>query len=864
MRSIGLSKALSFRFPAGFKYFYALGFVLMVHSATADTLQQLSEEDQAAVSRICLPVQYQQGAAAYRECVLAQASVRSNQAVTATSALSFDEQYAIQQVCGPNTGSADSAYQNCLNQQLDGLAQIPKAQLDLFDSDDIYALQQSCFNTQSTAGAKAYRQCINSAARDLQALPRPNLGALTLLERNALQLQCSALHTEATGYRQCLLDAVGGSAPEAIIVAATPAQTGSDEADTELTSAIENTQQAAAANPIEESSADTTSEGEFVAESATLTSALDESESAISQDATESVSEPLLEATTNSNAAASAELVTQANQDAAVVAAASDTPTLISQPIADANSGNSNVSETAENSTSPVQAPSTLDSTASTSITLSQVDAANVPVSTSSREAAVTSGALTETSDTVEQAEPIPAATTNSPATATPATEPDAEAGGAESATSMAKALWSNVVDSAAGLDNTSRIIVAAALALPILLLGFWLLMRGRAQEPGPERYPPGERNPLVDRVGPSQQRRAPPARDFERPLDQTDHHSLSQQADELFEDAPAGRRQAVDLNNLDNLDLDEPDKPEKPDSVAPAAAFENDNEPAPATDESTDFHNAEPAPESSTPFTDDKNYDDKAQADTTETTMLDQLGSTERAGFLAWLNHQSTESRQALAIEFLIYWLAYADERYEPAMKETIFQIQDPDEHERIKRWVLMQDVYAFSDVVYWFQHNSTIEQREQILGLLMALLINENALTPVQNTVLRFLADAFGLVPDRLNALYSRSYGHPMPPLPRVDKPQWWDRQQEDQSSRWDARAVSHQSTDIQNRVKLGLPLKGKIREKDIEDSFRRAATRCHPQRFDLLGKREQSLAQRQFEKFEFAKDSLLEVSV
>ncbi len=87
------------------------------------------------------------------------------------------------------------------------------------------------------------------------------------------------------------------------------------------------------------------------------------------------------------------------------------------------------------------------------------------------------------------------------------------------------------------------------------------------------------------------------------------------------------------------------------------------------------------------------------------------------------------------MSIEFLIYWIAYGDDRYEPAMKEAVFQLQNPDEHEQIKRWVLMQDIYAFSDVVSWLQHNTTLIQREQILDLLMALMINENALTPVRN---------------------------------------------------------------------------------------------------------------------------------
>ena len=100
-------------------------------------------------------------------------------------------------------------------------------------------------------------------------------------------------------------------------------------------------------------------------------------------------------------------------------------------------------------------------------------------------------------------------------------------------------------------------------------------------------------------------------------------------------------------------------------------------------------------------------------------------------------------------------------------------------------------------------------------------------------------------------------------MAPLPRADKPKWWQRQPDTASLRWDARAVAEESLDVQYRVRLGLALSGPIDEEAVVKGFRRAARRCHPDRFDTLTERERELAEMQFEKFEDARDFLLGVN-
>ena len=237
------------------------------------------------------------------------------------------------------------------------------------------------------------------------------------------------------------------------------------------------------------------------------------------------------------------------------------------------------------------------------------------------------------------------------------------------------------------------------------------------------------------------------------------------------------------------------------------------------------------------------------------------------QSGFGDWLGTQSVEIRSQRCIEFLIYWIAYGDDRYEPALKQRIFTARDLNEHDLIKRWVLKQDTRAFSDVVVWLRKFSNRIQLQQTMDLLMALLIVEHSVTPVQNTLFRFLADAFGLGVDELEERFEHAFGHRLPPIARVDKPAWWEKQNTTQIIRWDMRLQTGLTEREHLLARLGLShinAEDKFKEADVIQAFRRAARRCHPDRFTTLGSRERMLAARQFAKFEEARDKLLGVSV
>jgi len=230
--------------------------------------------------------------------------------------------------------------------------------------------------------------------------------------------------------------------------------------------------------------------------------------------------------------------------------------------------------------------------------------------------------------------------------------------------------------------------------------------------------------------------------------------------------------------------------------------------------------------------------------------------------GFAQWLQSQPWETQQSLAIEFLIYWMAYSDDRYDPSLKERIFQASDPNTHDIVKRWVLMEDVHAFADAVEWLQHNTTAQQQQQVLILLMSLLVNGNTPSPVQNTMLRFLGDVFHMHNPSVEEQFELDFGLPIPPIPRVDRVAWWQRQLSSVVVLWDARGLSASDSVTQAAAQLGVSADSDIEH--IEAAYERAIKRCRSDRFDQLGDRELQLVAGRRTRLVEARDELLKALV
>lgn len=248
-----------------------------------------------------------------------------------------------------------------------------------------------------------------------------------------------------------------------------------------------------------------------------------------------------------------------------------------------------------------------------------------------------------------------------------------------------------------------------------------------------------------------------------------------------------------------------------------------------------------------------------KAQISESELAILE----TSRHGFENWVSSASAPRKRDICSELLILTMAYTDNRFDPNLKKRIFTTTERDANTLIKRWAFKQDSQAFAYAIRVFQLNTNRDQRIQFIDLLLALLVAENALTPVQNNFLRFLSDAFGLGREILEQQYLRAFDEQMPSAPRPDKLSWWEPIAEETLFRWDAQSVALQPENIRYRVLLGLPLQGELSQESMLASYRRAVTRCEHERVNQLGEFEHELLKARRSQFKTARDALLEIT-
>ena len=434
-------------------------------------------------------------------------------------------------------------------------------------------------------------------------------------------------------------------------------------------------------------------------------------------------------------------------------------------------------------------------------------------------------------------AEQLQQAQETDPGTGTPAVEEDisasqqnTESPGTQIAASpmLAKALtlWQDFLQKIGSLNTTGWLMLAAVLSIPILLVALFSVIRKRKRN----AYQTVPRSPISDRIEPElrsqQQRQEQEAAELfgnEKHYGQSLESPSDSNAETRLAEAHQNEHGSAN-DTLDTLELTDPEENKVENDVFSRADLTQD------------------------PF-------DFETEDNEKATELP-------SNFQVWLYQKPKDTQMRFCIDFLVYWMAYGDERYDPSLKKRIFEAKKLADNDLIKRWVLQNDIHAFAEAVAWMRKNATQAQLEETVSLLMALLITENNVTPVQNTLLRFLADAFNMGEDGIQNLFEAAFGHELPPMPRPDRAPWWDKQEESDIARWDSRKMAELPEQEKLLIRLGLT--EEHNESDIIQAFRRAAKRCHPDRFPNLSERERAMAEHRFAKFEEARDKLLGVSV
>lgn len=690
-------------------------------------LAELQTEVRADIARICLPIQYRDGSIAYRNCVEEQIAQREetsriDRLMDTFSSLSFDDRYAIQQACG-STESENS--RDCIANQIIGLSALPEPNLSDVSNDEQYVMQQTCFHAQSKQGAAAYRQCQLNEIESVNQIAVPDYTGLNAIERNALQLKCSANQSLLLDYRNCLLDGIDGT----------------DTATSDAVVAVSESSQ-----PVVDSN----------------------------ENPTVALVPTPVTVRVNTNPSS---IRPQFIQPRVEQAAEPELAQAVEAPL-------------------PEQEPA---------VTLEPTVQAQTQTTTNTEPA---SNSSIEDSDN---------------------TTADADEG--SPITSTLLNLKDMAIEAFNGLSAQGKMLLGAIVLMPFALLALLSgrKRRGYAYEDDSEY---GHKD-LKSRVRP----KTDPSYRNSPPFDDDDDDiaiNWDAQADSLFDDAPTFQPEATTRPAR----INEPAQPAQPaidysqmDEYAPTKLIS----PAPTPNATHQPPSEEVA----------KTYNPASQA--------------HHNGFSAWLYELPEEEQLSLAIEFLLYWIAFGDERYEPSLKQKIFQGQNPSNKDIVKRWVLKQDVDAFADTIQWLQSNTTNIQKTQIMRLLMAMLVNGHEPTPVQNTLFRFLSDAFHFNGPTLDEMFEADFRVTLPAMPRVDRMPWWDRQSAGTIALWNARKLNN--SDEITRLAAQLGVDGEARSEHVEAAYELAALRCQADRFDHLSENEHQMIRVRLGRLQQARDGLLE---
>lgn len=786
MRQMYLTRTLSLKSRTGLSTSLRLGlalfgllFTALPVSAQSTTLESLPQASQEEISRVCLPVQFREGAGAYRNCVQAELQLRSSGDENDMARLSFDDKYAVQQACAKAGGQSSSAYQSCVAGQISELNSISTPVFDEVSEDELYVVQQSCFDAQSKQGAASYRQCLNNEVQSLLAIPAADTSSLNMLNKNALQLRCSANASTASQYRQCIaveFESIAGKAPTFLPVG-TAAQVVRTSDIAPRVSAVNETVTKLA----EQTNAPT-------------------APAAIAQP------EPQIKAETNSSAA-NTTMALPRN----IVPQRADTSAESLQPAAQTNTSDTTISTT-EN---------TLRDATGDNLNVATEPLSNKTTNAETR--VISKPELVKALEEQTRADAQGVELDNgSIAAANTTVVPTTEPASSDTPVNGAAGLWQKFLDTLASLDGIGWLIIAGVLALPALLLGLFSLVRRVKQPIDDSAHHASPTDTIVSGI-------------------ETRMLRHEREADELFgeHEKPSSQR-IEDRDHKPSFETQSPSDPEHDAVTRMAMKHER------PVSSSQQIQSSEPARST-------------AQHEQSSSAVSNYAW---QSAFGHWLTQQPASEQMELCTEFLIYWVAYGDERYQPELKRRLFTANDLTAHDQIKRWVLKQDVFAFSDVIGWLRSNASQTQLNQSIGLLMALLVTENSVTPVQNTLLRFMSDAFNMGKVELEQQFEKGFGHALPAMPRPDKTNWWMKQEAESVQRWNSRAQATRPEIDQMMARLGLSMG--YNESQVIDAFRRAARRCHPDRFTELGARERALAEQRFIKFEEARDKLLGVSV
>jgi DnaJ-domain-containing protein 1 len=187
----------------------------------------------------------------------------------------------------------------------------------------------------------------------------------------------------------------------------------------------------------------------------------------------------------------------------------------------------------------------------------------------------------------------------------------------------------------------------------------------------------------------------------------------------------------------------------------------------------------------------------------------------------------------------------------------------------------VRRRDTASIEEACRVLRNQFNAKGRRRFLELCISMVAADGYVTIPEQHVLRFLADLFYIVPQRLQGLYQSVVGTGLPPLGDPSSPDWWaqrtneaDNRSQDQKNRKD-KSRSRQ-TRSQTASDDGIPPKDQqaydilgldpeASQSEIKEAYRRLAKKHHPDRYQQAGEEAVNAANERFRQIKRAYEHL-----
>jgi len=203
-------------------------------------------------------------------------------------------------------------------------------------------------------------------------------------------------------------------------------------------------------------------------------------------------------------------------------------------------------------------------------------------------------------------------------------------------------------------------------------------------------------------------------------------------------------------------------------------------------------------------------------------------------------------KDKVGVSVLLILAWISTSDGALDEEEKKNLWGIAEAGNHSECMPLIISlakrADIAAIQLACEIIKAHFTGERSGLFMEVAIGISIADRFLLPSENYILRFLADLLGITKSRLNGLFLKATGKPLPDPPNVSSQQYWQQKQdaqqrskEDRSSTSD-RTARHSSHHVDAHSTLGLA-PGASKE-EIKAAFRKLAHEHHPDRFHALG--------------------------